>query len=69
MNFQSLLDYLPQNLKTIKLNDLCTDLILFYKKSNKNIKFSSSNLSKVLFIKIDEAQISRVITNLIQNST
>ena len=54
--------------ETIKLNDLCTDLILFYKKSNKNIKFSSSNLSKVLFIKIDEAQISMAITNLIQNS-
>ena len=54
--------------KTVKLNDLCADLILFYKKSNKNIKFSFSNLNKVLFIKIDEAQISMAIANLIQNS-
>ena len=54
--------------KTVKLNDLCADPILFYKKSNKNIKFSFSNLNKVLFIKIDEAQISMAIANLIQNS-
>ena len=53
---------------TIKLNKLCSDLILFHKKSNKKIKFLSTNLNKVLFIKIDETQISMAISNLIQNS-
>jgi len=53
---------------TIKLNKLCSDLILFHKKSNKKIKFLSTNLNKVLFIKIDEIQISMAISNLIQNS-
>jgi len=52
----------------IKLNKLCYDLILFYKKSNKKINFSFSNLDKDFFVKIDEHQISMVITNLIQNS-
>ena len=54
--------------KTIKLNKLCSDLILFHKKSNKKIKFLSTNLNKVLIIKIDETQISMAISNLIQNS-
>ena len=53
---------------TIKLNKLCSDLILFHKKSNKKIKFLSTNLNKVLIIKIDETQISMAISNLIQNS-
>ena len=53
---------------TIKLNKLCSDLILFYKKSNKKIKFLSTNLNKVLIIKIDETQISMAISNLIQNA-
>jgi two-component system nitrogen regulation sensor histidine kinase NtrY len=52
----------------IKLNKLCYDLILFYKKSNKKINFSFSNLDKDFFVKIDEYQISMVISNLIQNS-
>ena len=53
---------------TIKLNSLCSDLILFHKKSNNHINFSSTNLKKDLFIKIDETQISMAISNLIQNS-
>ena len=46
--------------KTVKLNDLCADLILFYKKSNKNIKFSFSNLNKVLFI-INKAKLLMIV--------
>ena len=54
--------------KFMKLNKLCSDLILFHKKSNKKINFLSTNLNKNFFIKIDELQMSRSISNLIQNS-
>ena len=51
-----------------KLNKLCSELILFHKKSNKQISFTSFNLNKDLLIKIDETQMSMAISNLIQNS-
>ena len=55
-------------LENIKLNKLCSDLILFYQNSNQNIKFTYTNINKDVHIKVDENQISMVITNLIQNS-
>jgi len=54
--------------EVIKINKLCYNLILFHKKSNKNITFLSTNLNKDLSVKIDEQQISIAISNLIQNS-
>ena len=52
----------------VRLNKLCFDLILFHKKSNKNISFLSTNLKRDLFVNIDELQISMALSNLIQNS-
>ena len=52
----------------VNLNKLCSDLILFHKKSNKNIKFISKNTKKAFFLNVDELQISMAISNLIQNS-
>ena len=52
----------------IKLNKLCYDLVLFYKKSNNKITFTTKNLNKDLYAKIDELQFSMVISNLIKNS-
>ena len=58
----------PAKFGFFKLNKLCSELVLFHKKSNKNIRFSSFNLNKDLLIKIDETQMSMAISNLIQNS-
>jgi len=55
-------------IESVKLNKLCFDLVLFHKKSNKNINFTSTNLNKDFFAKIDELQISMAISNLIKNS-
>ena len=52
----------------IKLNTLCYDLILFHRKSNKEINFTFTDLNKDFFVKIDELQISMAISNLIKNS-
>ena len=54
--------------ENIKLNILCSDLILFHKKSNKEINFTFTDLNKNFFIKIDELQISMAISNIIKNS-
>jgi two-component system nitrogen regulation sensor histidine kinase NtrY len=42
--------------------------MLFYKKSNKNIKFISKNTKKDFSMNVDEQQMSMAISNLIQNS-
>ena len=54
--------------ENIKLNTLCSDLILFHRKSNKEINFTFTDLNKDFFVKIDELQISMVISNIIKNS-
>ena len=55
-------------LKKTRLNILCSDLILFHKRSNKKITFATNNLKKNLIVNIDELQLSMAISNLIQNS-
>ena len=52
----------------VNLNKLCSDLILFHKKSNKNINFISPNTKNGFIMNIDELQMSMAISNLIQNS-
>ena len=52
----------------INLNKLCSDLMLFHKKSNKNINFISPNTKNGFFMNVDELQISMAISNIIQNS-
>ena len=54
--------------KSININNLCSDLVLFHKKSNKKISFSFSNSKRNISINVDELQISMAISNLIQNS-
>jgi len=53
---------------SINLNKLCSDLILFHKKSNKNINFISPNTKNGFFMNVDELQMSMAISNIIQNS-
>ena len=53
---------------SVSLNKLCSDLILFHKKSNKNINFISPNTKNGFIMNIDELQMSMAISNLIQNS-
>ena len=53
---------------SINLNKLCSDLMLFHKKSNKNINFISPNIKNGFFMNVDELQISMAISNIIQNS-
>ena len=55
-------------MKKTRLNILCSDLILFHKRSNKKITFATNNLKKNLIVNIDELQLSMAISNLIQNS-
>ena len=50
------------------LNNLCYELFLFHKRSNKEINFVFKNLKKDKLVKIDELQISMAISNLIKNS-
>ena len=52
----------------INLNKLCSDLMLFHKKSNKNINFISPNTKNGFFMNVDELQMSMAISNIIQNS-
>ena len=52
----------------INLNKLCSDLMLFHKKSNKNINFIYINKKNSLFMNVDDLQMSMAISNLIQNS-
>ena len=52
----------------INLNKLCSDLMLFHKKSNKNINFISPNTKNRFFMNVDELQMSMAISNIIQNS-
>ncbi len=52
----------------VNLNKLCSDLILFHKKSNKNINFISPKTNNGFIMNIDELQMSMAISNLIQNS-
>ena len=52
----------------INLNKLCSDLMLFHKKSNKNINFISPKTKNGFFMNVDELQISMAISNIIQNS-
>ena len=53
---------------SINLNKLCSDLMLFHKKSNKNINFISPNTKNGFFMNVDELQMSMAISNIIQNS-
>ena len=53
---------------SVSLNKLCSDLILFHKKSNKNINFISPKTNNGFIMNIDELQMSMAISNLIQNS-
>ena len=53
---------------SVSLNKLCSDLILFHKKSNKNINFISPKTNNGFIMSIDELQMSMAISNLIQNS-
>ena len=53
---------------SVSLNKLCSDLILFHKKSNKNINFISPKTNNGFIMNIDGLQMSMAISNLSQNS-
>ena len=55
-------------LRKTNINKLCSELMLFHKKSHSKINFIFKNYKNNIFIKLDDLQISMAISNLIQNS-